>query len=187
MYEVAATIGMPVTFVDLRHECAHADPPSSRRLDGAVDQALAWLWEIYWSALGWDDKGEQQGGEDDEAGDEDDAVNGVSDNLAFEGTEAENSFLQQSLRAVLKRYLAARKETVRAHGINPTAKAQPDASLVDSTSEELLQICARSTVRQQTLQKILVETKMMVPSTEAYVYMFISCIHILCIPCIHRA
>ncbi|KAK3650735.1 rRNA-processing protein las1 [Elasticomyces elasticus] len=51
MLDVARRIGMPVHFVGLRHEAVHEELPSLGRLIGIVDQALAWLWDVYWSRL----------------------------------------------------------------------------------------------------------------------------------------
>ncbi|KAK5689565.1 rRNA-processing protein las1 [Elasticomyces elasticus] len=51
MLDVARRIGMPVHFVGLRHEAVHEELPPLGRLIGIVDQALAWLWDVYWSRL----------------------------------------------------------------------------------------------------------------------------------------
>lgn len=51
MLEIAKKIGMPVEFVGLRHEATHEELPSLRRLVRATDEALSWLWEVYWSRL----------------------------------------------------------------------------------------------------------------------------------------
>lgn len=48
MYAHAATIGMPQSFVDLRHQVAHGDAPNLIYLRHMTLQALAWLWERWW-------------------------------------------------------------------------------------------------------------------------------------------
>lgn len=51
MLEIARQIGMPEHFVALRHEATHEEMPSLRRLVGATEEALGWLWRVYWSRL----------------------------------------------------------------------------------------------------------------------------------------
>ncbi|KIW90946.1 uncharacterized protein Z519_08729 [Cladophialophora bantiana CBS 173.52] len=48
MYAHAATIGMPQTFVDLRHQVTHADIPNLMYLRQMTEQALGWMWERWW-------------------------------------------------------------------------------------------------------------------------------------------
>lgn len=51
MLDIAKQIGMPVEFVALRHEATHEELPAVQRLVKAVDDALRWLWTVYWSRL----------------------------------------------------------------------------------------------------------------------------------------
>ncbi|OQN97444.1 hypothetical protein B0A48_16603 [Cryoendolithus antarcticus] len=51
MLEIARQIGMPAEFVALRHEATHEDLPSVQRLVAACEQALEWLWDVYWSKI----------------------------------------------------------------------------------------------------------------------------------------
>lgn len=48
MYVKAQQIGLPVLFVDIRHEGAHGEMPPLEILRGATRQALQWLWDHYW-------------------------------------------------------------------------------------------------------------------------------------------
>jgi hypothetical protein len=59
MYSIAKMIGLPATFVELRHQATHEQLPSLVKLRSAARKALAWIWEYYWKHL--DDHGEQQG------------------------------------------------------------------------------------------------------------------------------
>lgn len=52
MYSIAKNIGLPATFVELRHQCTHEELPSLSRLRGASERSLAWIWNQYWSSLG---------------------------------------------------------------------------------------------------------------------------------------
>lgn len=171
MYEVAATIGMPVTFVDLRHECAHADPPSLRRLERAVDQALDWIWEIYWTKLrseGEDELPNSENEVDLQRSDGEAAIDGLTEDEDA-GNELEKQRLQDSLRAVLKKYLAVRKDLIfRRQGKSRDINiARLDESSMRSTYKELMQICNCKANRFRALQIVFLEVKIMLPSTDA--------------------
>ena len=51
MYGVAKTIGLPATFVELRHQSTHEQLPSRAKLRSAAVKALGWIWDYYWSHL----------------------------------------------------------------------------------------------------------------------------------------
>jgi hydroxyacylglutathione hydrolase len=51
MYSIAKTIGLPATFVELRHQATHEQLPSLAKLRAAARKALAWIWDYYWKDL----------------------------------------------------------------------------------------------------------------------------------------
>ena len=51
MFSVAKTIGLPATFVELRHQATHEQLPSLARLRSAAGKALEWIWDYYWQHL----------------------------------------------------------------------------------------------------------------------------------------
>lgn len=51
MYSIAKTIGLPATFVELRHQATHEQLPSLSKLRSAASNALAWIWDFYWKDL----------------------------------------------------------------------------------------------------------------------------------------
>lgn len=51
MYGVAKTIGLPASFVELRHQGTHEPMPSLAQLRPAARRALVWIWEYYWRNL----------------------------------------------------------------------------------------------------------------------------------------
>ncbi|KAK7427948.1 hypothetical protein QQZ08_005561 [Neonectria magnoliae] len=55
MYSIAKTIGLPATFVELRHQSTHEQLPSLAKLRTAAKKALVWIWDYYWKHLGDDD------------------------------------------------------------------------------------------------------------------------------------
>ncbi|CAK4030148.1 Pre-rRNA-processing las1 [Lecanosticta acicola] len=59
MLEIANKIGLPSHFVALRHEATHEEMPSLQRLVRVTEEALEWLWNLYWSRLGEPESEEQ--------------------------------------------------------------------------------------------------------------------------------
>ncbi|KAK1778327.1 Las1-like-domain-containing protein [Copromyces sp. CBS 386.78] len=51
MYGVAKSVGLPATFVELRHQATHEQLPSLTRLRTAAKKGLGWIWEYYWKHL----------------------------------------------------------------------------------------------------------------------------------------
>lgn len=63
MFSVAKTIGLPATFVELRHQATHEQLPSLARLRAAAGKALAWIWDYYWQHLTADERPEEPRGD----------------------------------------------------------------------------------------------------------------------------
>lgn len=51
MYAIAKTIGLPATYVELRHQATHEELPSLSKLRSATQKALKWIWAYYWVNL----------------------------------------------------------------------------------------------------------------------------------------
>jgi ribosomal biogenesis protein LAS1 len=51
MYHIAKTIGLPATYVELRHQATHEELPSLSKLRTATQKALRWIWDYYWENL----------------------------------------------------------------------------------------------------------------------------------------
>ncbi|CAD6444292.1 cc4a3ef7-e5c3-4041-8198-3d126f02a76a [Sclerotinia trifoliorum] len=51
MYSIAKTIGLPATYVELRHQATHEELPSLPKLRIAARKALKWIWDFYWVDL----------------------------------------------------------------------------------------------------------------------------------------
>ncbi|KAI0379913.1 Las1-domain-containing protein [Hypomontagnella monticulosa] len=51
MYSIAKNIGLPATFVELRHQATHEQLPSLSKLRTAAKKTLAWIWDYYWKNL----------------------------------------------------------------------------------------------------------------------------------------
>ncbi|KZZ90985.1 cell morphogenesis protein Las1 [Ascosphaera apis ARSEF 7405] len=51
MYQKAMTLGLPASFVELRHEATHRELPSLSVFREATRRSLDWLWDFYWAGL----------------------------------------------------------------------------------------------------------------------------------------
>ncbi|KAM3084550.1 hypothetical protein ACMFMG_001348 [Clarireedia jacksonii] len=51
MYSIAKTLGLPATYVELRHQATHEELPSLPKLRIAARKALKWIWDFYWRDL----------------------------------------------------------------------------------------------------------------------------------------
>ena len=51
MFSIAKTIGLPATYVELRHQAIHEELPSLSKLRTAAQKALRWIWDYYWVKL----------------------------------------------------------------------------------------------------------------------------------------
>ncbi|KAL4974693.1 Las1-like-domain-containing protein [Aspergillus desertorum] len=51
MFSRALELGLPASFVELRHEATHRELPSLTILRGAAGRSLEWLWGFYWGGL----------------------------------------------------------------------------------------------------------------------------------------
>ncbi|KAJ5121413.1 uncharacterized protein N7515_009374 [Penicillium bovifimosum] len=49
MFQRATDLGLPASFVELRHEATHREPPSLIVLRKAAQRSLEWLWVNYWA------------------------------------------------------------------------------------------------------------------------------------------
>lgn len=48
MFQRALDLGLPASFVELRHEATHRDLPSLVVLRNSAQRSLEWLWDYYW-------------------------------------------------------------------------------------------------------------------------------------------
>ena len=51
MFQRATDLGLPASFVELRHEATHREPPSLVVLRKAAQRSLEWLWDNYWAGI----------------------------------------------------------------------------------------------------------------------------------------
>lgn len=64
MFSRALDLGLPASFVELRHEATHRELPSLTVLRDSTARSLEWLWGFYWRGVGADSfSGASFGGE----------------------------------------------------------------------------------------------------------------------------
>ena len=51
MFQRAVDLGLPASFVELRHEATHRELPSLVVLRNAAQRSLEWLWDYYWGKI----------------------------------------------------------------------------------------------------------------------------------------
>ena len=51
MFQRAMDLGLPASFVELRHEATHRELPSLVVLRSAAQRSLDWLWDYYWAKI----------------------------------------------------------------------------------------------------------------------------------------
>lgn len=147
MFTKAKKIGLPASFVELRHEATHGDLPSLVVLRRAAERALEWLWNDYWKYL--DIRTDRLD----------------EDNLSAFKDGREN--LKEKLREILHSYSSKCMQAAK-------TKNHSDILLPAHTTSEacldLVRTCNGERLAIAELAKVLLERGMMVPSSRMRVY-----------------
>ncbi|KAK7540326.1 Las1-like-domain-containing protein [Phyllosticta paracitricarpa] len=138
MYDMAAELDMPSSFVELRHEATHEDLPSLRRLQMATEQALEWLWLHYWAKL--------------------DAAVQTSQDTTEESTSAD---ARADLHRILRAYLNNRRSEIRTFGASTHSNT---SSYSHDTSRAIASLCAKHSHASPALASLLLDDRLIVPS-----------------------
>jgi ribosomal biogenesis protein LAS1 len=149
MLVIARQIDMPDEFVALRHEATHEDLPSVQRLVAVCEQALEWLWRVYWSRL------------PDEV-----AVTGAD----VAKVEVDVQQVREEGGKLLKEYRKARKQLFRTKAQTPM-KVQVE--LINKTVGQVETLCRDQESAIVVLTETLLEEKMLYPSDRGYDYLFL--------------
>ena len=131
MLAIAKQIDMPPDFVALRHETTHEELPGLKRLIGAVDAGLEWLWRVYWSRLEESKTGEQR--------------------------QEEMAEWKGEVGSLLRAFRRGRRDDLK--------KGASGEGRVAETSQALLELCAGSRERAKVMAEMLVEEKLLLPTT----------------------
>lgn len=108
MLDIAKQLGMPTVFVALRHEATHEELPAMQRLVKATEDALQWLWNVYWSRL--------------------------EESETKEAVAAVLPEITEQAREIFRSYRSARRETLR----SKKSKSKMDDTQVARTACETL-------------------------------------------------
>ncbi|KAK7530922.1 Las1-like-domain-containing protein [Phyllosticta citribraziliensis] len=138
MYDMAAELDMPTSFVELRHEATHEDLPSLRRLQMATEQALEWLWLHYWAKL--------------------DAAAQTSQDADEESTSAD---ARADLHRILRAYLNNRRSEIRTFGASTHSNT---SSYSHDTSRAIASLFAKHSHASSALASLLLDDRLIVPS-----------------------
>ncbi|GAB1737898.1 hypothetical protein NU219Hw_g2370t1 [Hortaea werneckii] len=151
MLEIARQIAMPGAFVGLRHEATHEELPALGRLVGAVDEALEWLWGVYWSRLG------EEGGKGGGVG------GGVGREMEMEMAEGkvreEAGRLMRNFRALRREAFKRKRQNAREHRVEVETVARACGELCSGGGRG-----SEQEARVNAVVGVLVDEKLLLPS-----------------------
>lgn len=149
MYTKAKQIGLPASFVELRHEATHGDLPSLVVLRRAAERALDWLWNDYWKYL-------------------DIRSDSLDEDRLFAFKDGREN-LKERLRDILHSYFSKCMHAAK-------TKSHSETLLPAHTTKEacldLVRTCNGEKLAIAELVKVLLERGMMVPISKMRVFRF---------------
>lgn len=143
MYVKAKEIGIPASFVELRHEATHGDLPSLAVLRRASEKALEWLWNDYWQYL--------------------DVRSGNLDEDEVSAFKNGREHLRENFRNLLRTYVSDKSYITNTKLVFTTAAG---ANVSTITCLKLAQICKGERLVLAELIVVFLEYKVLVPSSK---------------------
>ncbi|CEL03380.1 hypothetical protein ASPCAL04535 [Aspergillus calidoustus] len=150
MFARAMELGLPASFVELRHEATHRELPSLTVLRNSTQRSLEWLWGFYWGRV--------------------DAVSGpisggpglfdssLSAEAIYDGEDA----LRGSLKGILEQ--AAAVIEVEADGDEPPRKRRKKVQTrLVGTAEQVVSVLKRVTDGSRILAEVLLQDRILIP------------------------
>lgn len=137
MFQRAVDLGLPASFVELRHEATHRELPSLVVLRGAAQRSLEWLWDYYWAKI-------------------DLPTAAPSGNVPKPTFQDDFTVMQAEIRHSLEPMI----QTETAEPPRKKIKSRHTASLV---SQPLVSICRNQDQGAYVLSRVLLEENMLVP------------------------
>ncbi|KAI9830477.1 MAG: rRNA-processing protein las1 [Phylliscum demangeonii] len=163
MYHVAQEIGLPTSFVELRHQIAHEEMPSVVVLRRAATRALEWLWEHFWRDIRDDD--DPDGAMASGAG-PDVEMDAVNERIRSEFRELLRQYVKQRIRDVAGKSKSKTKSSTTSHA--ETNLLDSDTGpLTAETSDNCLRKCHDNKHAMNLLGSVLLEIKFLVPANRA--------------------
>ncbi|KAI9870484.1 MAG: rRNA-processing protein las1 [Pleopsidium flavum] len=139
MFWAAREIGLPASFVELRHQATHEELPALLVLRQAATRSLHWLWQYYWKDI------------DIRSGTLDD-----DDEVFADGVLK----LKERFRHILRPYMEARLDAVK-----KKAPAQFLSGIADAC-QQCVQICKSGEATTSVLVATLLESGFLVPTSK---------------------
>lgn len=136
MFQRAVDLGLPASFVELRHEATHREPPSLVVLRKATQRSLEWLWDNYWAE-----------------------VDVLGDVPAIEHDDTAS--VESAFRDVLQRFVGG-SGSGSASGPPPSKKRKRDQE--DSVAARLATVCNASGQGVRLLSAVLLDGSFLVDS-----------------------
>lgn len=151
MFEVAADLKMREEWVELRHQVTHGgELPGLKPLELAVDGALSWLWDTFWSRFS--DEDEQEAAK-------------VLKRRRAQSDNDEATSLKSDIRGILKQYVSARKTELTGKSMN---LGLANSLATENTSSKLVDLYSRYSESLPALMSLFVrEREMIVPSNRS--------------------
>lgn len=159
MYKVAEEIGLPTSFVELRHQIAHEDLPSVMALRQATRRSLVWLWDYFWKHIDERIPGAAAAAASDEKMTEATAVK-------KEMSVALKDQFQEILRPYVKRKIQDAREGGRGQtgGKDSSSSAKKEDIITDNTCKACVRICRGDEQTISVLVNVLLEPKFLIPA-----------------------
>ncbi|PYI14041.1 Metallo-hydrolase/oxidoreductase [Aspergillus violaceofuscus CBS 115571] len=157
MFQRALDLGLPASFVELRHEATHRELPSLTVLRNASQRSLEWLWDYYWAKTEASVPG---------LGVVRAPISGVSEKLVAEGEEAEPEEeeeeadlepLKSALRDTLEQIVADGEQQ------QPPRKKRKVQQHLNAVAGEVVSTCRSSGRGMAALASVLVQESLLVP------------------------
>ena len=137
MYIIAKQIGIPASFVELRHEATHGDLPSLVVLRKAAERSLRWLWNDYWKHL--------------------DVRTGNLDEDEIDAFKNGRQKFKEDIREIFRAYI---KNNLK---INCNLDGHSET---EEVCLEIVRVCKGGELAIQELIAVLLEYKMLIPSSK---------------------
>ncbi|KAI9883487.1 MAG: hypothetical protein M1823_004733 [Watsoniomyces obsoletus] len=152
MYEIAEEIGLPASFVELRHAVTHDELPSVTVLRHAVNRSLAWLWDHYWQRI------------DEETGLLKDDETSTSNDVQV-SKETFKDIFRPYIKWKIKQ-AREKKESGEQIGsskaMNSTTSQEKE--MIDRACRRCVRICRGNTKAMAVLASALLDTRLMIPA-----------------------
>ncbi|KZF26631.1 Las1-domain-containing protein [Xylona heveae TC161] len=145
MYELAKQVGLPASFVELRHQATHEEIPPLLVLRQAASRSLQWLWRYYWCSI--DVRSDILEGEDD---------------VAEEGLIP----IKDKFRELLRPHVKAQVEQAKLGKFSYRSNELSNKTYAD-ICDRCLSICKKKQEDFRVLAGVLLETKFLVPSNRS--------------------